>query len=735
MSALLLALALLAGLNAIAAGPTLAALGPRWRRLWPLVAPPVGLALLVVAAEVPSQFVGARVYGPWLAAGLLLAGVGTLVTFRRELRWRDLPWLGLPLAVLPLGLLPYFGEGLLTTLSEHNHDYVYYHALEQQLIEAGYGAGEGDASSLFDRLGWVLRRGGWRAGLPIAASVVASIGGLLPHQVDGSLWAVCHAMYPGAVLASFRLIAPRSSLLARVFVTVAAGASAPALLSLRMTFASHLASLPLFVLLWALTARGLHRRPAGLRLLAALVLAASISVLADAIPYLVALLGTAALARWRSIPRPSPQELALRFRPILLGVALVPFALHRVYLSIVSLTRTGYHGPAADFSADLPSLLGPALSVQGHLAQIEELPKLVTGAALGAATLAALVLLLSIQRVPAATRGAVGAPLLLSVVLAALAAPLGHAYPLWKLAITTGPFVLIGLAVGADRTPRRLGASMAALLLAGQAVTLVHACRFSTDSAHGVRRPHESLVRRVVEGGWTPYLVGHHDEADLAHEHALVYLFRAHGVVLRAHPHPRSYYWVSWPTPQLADGSPNTVAIVVRPDRAMVEGRALFETPIGTVIDVGGGYAANLALEEGFTPFEVEPGRRFTWSDRSARMRVELPWREGCLTAEARTIPDGTGRALVVDRHAVPDLAAEPDFTAALDTTEVPIGLDWDEVVLAGPGGPRVLGLSLGYAGRRVEPLVDARSIFVAFAGFRARPREHCERLAARPRP
>jgi hypothetical protein len=731
MITLLLAVGILASLQLIAGGPTLMALGPRWRDAWPLVAPPVGLALLVVVGEVPSQLVGARTWAPVCFALLVLAGVATLVLRRRDLRRRDLFFLALPVLVLPWTLLPYFSEPILTTLSEHNHDYVYYHALELQLLEGGYGAGEGDVASLFDRLGWVLRRGGWRAGLPIAGSAVAAVTGLLPHQVDGALWGLCHAMFPGAVLAATRLLVPRGSTLARTYVFVGALASGPALVTLRMTFASHLASLPLFVLLWALMFRGLRARAFGLRGLAALLLAASISILADALPYLLAMLAWALLVQWRlGAPRIPLERLAPRIGVVVGGIALVPFALWRIYLSIVSLTITGYHQPAAEFSATLPNLIGPALSLAAHPAQTEGLHPLAQATLLGAAGLGgAFVLLAAMRTRSAATRRAVGAPLLLSAVLALAAAPFGYAYPLWKLAITTSPFVLVALAAGFDRLARPIARRVGTWMLAGQAATVLYASLLVEVEPHGVRAMHEALVNRVIARSDAPYLVGHHGPDSVRHEHALVYLFRTRGSVLRANPHPSSYFWVSWPTPQLAAGDPGSVAIVVDPERAIVEGRALFDTPVGTVFDVDGGYAANVALLEGFEPYEHEPGRSFAWSDRSSRLAVELPLADGCLTAEARSIPDGTARSLVVAQHAVPEFSPVPDYEVPWQTIEAPLSLDWQEVVIIPPGGPNVQGASLRYAGIRAEPRVDARSIYFALAGFRVRSREDCAAL------
>ncbi len=326
MIALALALALLLLFSAVGAGPSLWLLGPRWRALWPAFAPIVGFALVVVLADVPSWFLPAWSYAWPLFGALAIASAVLLYRQRRELTRASLVLFVPPLALLPWALAPYLSLDAPTTLSEHNHDWMYYLNLEASLGQLAYRDSWSDTGDHFHDMGAVLRRGGWRAGISLAGSSVSAISGLAPHQVDGVLWGVLYACFPGAVHAAHRMLVPRASRASRAFVLASAALSGPALLLLRMSFASHLASLPLMTLLLPVAWRGLRARGPELRVLATLLLAASISVLADASPYL-AVLGLVLVLAARHAGHVPWSRLAPRAAWAFLAPAVVPFSI------------------------------------------------------------------------------------------------------------------------------------------------------------------------------------------------------------------------------------------------------------------------------------------------------------------------------------------------------------------------------------------------------------------------
>ncbi|MFO0683696.1 MAG: hypothetical protein U0234_16675 [Sandaracinus sp.] len=735
MIALALGLAMLALFSALGAGPSLALLGPRWRRLWPLVAPVVGFALVAVVGDAPSWRWTVASYAWPLLALLSATSVTLLVRHRREIERRDLALFALPALILPWSLAPYLATGTLTTLSEHNNDWAYYLGLESALRHAPYGAPWTDAGDLLTDMGAVLRRGGWRAGLSIVGTWLGALTGLLPHQVDGTLWGVLHASFAGATAAAHRLLVPRSSPRARAFVIASAVLSGPALLLLRMSFASHLAAMPLVVLGTALTSRALRARAASLRALALLLLAATITVLADASPYLIAmglgLVVSAVVGARIPLARVLP-----RAAWGLLAPALVPAALYRIVLSLRSLEVTGYRPPAAHFEAGIGIVLTTSLGQYVHEVPWGEISPVlllssVTGVVVGIAVLGRATLVRA-----RASRSALFSPLLVGLALVLACDLLRLDYPAWKIALTTSPLVTIALAAGLDRTRAR-GPAAATLLVGAQLVMLV----WSTVHAPppiGVLPVHEALVARLAHEPGRVYLMGHQGRVDgVAHEHALVYLFGQHDRPLHTTAHPASYYRVSWPAQELAIPDADEPLLVIALDRDAVldAGRPLFREGPFTVLRPAPGVApANVVYGEGILAPEHEPGRTFRWADAVARLWVDLPAEDACLVGDVRGIPDGDAPGLQVVTRPFARDTWEPIADRILTDEEVPIDHAWATRTLARSAGtPQAVEVTFVYLGRRRGERVDTRPIFFALGNLDVRRGAACPPRAGDP--
>jgi hypothetical protein len=727
MIALSIGLAMLALFTFLGAGPSLALLGPRARPLWPLVAPVVGFALVVVAGDLPSWWLPVPAYAWPLFALLATASLALLVTRRAELSVRALPWLAVPALALPWALAPYLRTGWLTTLSVHNHDWVYYLDLETALGRAGYGAPWTDTGDLFTDMGAVLRRGGWRAGLSIASAWLSGLSGLAPHQVDGTLWGVLHACLPGATLAAHRLVVPRASRRARAFVVLAAALSGPALLLLRMSFASHLAAMPLLALALPLAWRGLTSAGPSLRALAALLLAATITVLADASPYLGAMgIGLVLAARYgRDIPW---NRLGPRAGWALLAPALVPAALYRIVLSLRSLAVTGYHPPAARFDASLGLLTATSFGDYVHEVRWTEEPwplavLVLAGAGVGVALLA------NVSRVRArATRVALLAPLGVAATLM-LGCDLLHLdYPTWKIALTASPLVTLALAAALDRA-RRIGVFAGVILLAAQLATVAWAT-VRAPAPIGVLPLHEALAERLHDEPGRLHLMGHQGFVEgVGHEHALAYLFAQQRRSLHAVAHPASYYRVSWPTQDHAiptRGEPLRV-ITTDPDRVLHAGRALWRSgPFTVFAPAPGARVSSVSFDEGFLGPEREPERLFRWADAHAALTVDLPAGDACLAADLRGTPDGNAEGLRVRirPYLRETWTPAPD---ALGETIVPLSHDWTPRTIGWSGGrPQTIRIELDYLGQRGPERVDGRPIHIAVGNLAVRRGNAC---------
>ena len=711
-------------------------LGARYRGLWPLIAPVVGFAAVVVLGDVPSYFLGADTYAWPLLIALLLLNLGLLVKHRRVVVWRDARWSFLPLLVLPFALLPYLRMGVLTTLSEHNHDWVYYLNLETTLAHAGYGSSWADTGGLFHDMSCVLRRGGWRAGISIAGSFLGAVLRLRPHETGGAFWCVLYACFPSTALAAFSMLVPRASRDAHRFVFVMTAFSGPALLLLRMSFASHLASMPLFTLVACVTWRALRERAPHRRALAALLLAASISVLADGVPFLVSLLVALAFAAHR---RGTPwQRLMPRLGWGVLALALIPTSLFRIYRALLSLGVTGYHPPAARFDATLHALLPTLLGQHVHeieLAAWHHLPfiAVLSGCAV------ALWLGASLARLPSrSVRTGLATPLLVSIVLILCCDMMDMAYPAWKLALTASPFALFALAAALDRTPRAhlWGAALLGSQLLTVAYAVVHA-----PSPLGVLPMHMRLVQSLEAAPAELYLLGHHGSTSgVLHEHALAYLFAQNGQRLRAIPHPSSYLRISWPEDDFAvrNTERDVLVITTDEDRVIAENAEVIdrlgpseESPeLGefTVMALAPeSAAASINFAEGFLPREVEPTFAFRWSDAHASLYVDLPTPDSCVTGATRGTPDGDATGILMTTHAMAPHAYWGAPELVLARRVVPLALQWSRRTLArAEGTPRTVMIDMTYLGQRGEPRVDARPIHFAVGALALQRGEGC---------
>jgi hypothetical protein len=735
MIALSVGLATLALFSFLGAGPSLALLGPRARPLWPLVAPVVGFALVVVASDLPSWWLPVPSYAWPLFALLAATSLGLLLRHRRAFSPRALSWFLLPALLLPWALAPYLRTGWLTTLSEHNHDWICYLDLETALARGGYGASWTDTGDLFADMSAVLRRGGWRAGLSIASAWLSGLSGFAPHQVDGALWGVLHACLPGAVLAAHQLLVPRASRRARAFVLVSAAASGPALLLLRMSFASHLAAMPLLVVALPVAWRGLTSTGSTLRALAALLLAACITVLADASPYLAAMgVGLVLAARYgRDV---SWERLRARAYWAVLAPALVPAAIYRIVLSVRSLAVTGYHAPAARFDASLGLLAATSFGDHVHEVRWTEEPwplaaLVILGAGVGAAGLA------YVSRARArATRAALLAPLGVAATLM-LGCDLLHLdYPTWKIALTASPLVTLALAAALDRA-RRVGVVAGAILLATQIATVAWATVRAPDPI-GVLPMHEALAARLRDMPGRLHLMGHQGFVEgVGHEHALAYLFAQQRRTLHAVAHPASYYRVSWPAQDHAvpaRGEPLRV-ITTDPDRVLHAGRALFRSgPFTVFAPAPGARVSSVSFDEGFLGPEREPERLFRWADAHAALTVDLPAADACLAAELRGTPDGDAEGVRIRIRPFLRETWTPAPNALLGETIVPLDHDWTPRTIGWSGGrPQTVRIEFDYLGQRRAEHVDGRPIHMAFGNLSVRRGQACPSNDAPP--
>ncbi|GAB4204667.1 MAG: hypothetical protein OHK0013_19800 [Sandaracinaceae bacterium] len=715
-------------LAAVGAGPSLWLLGPRWREHWPLCAPIVGFALVVVLGDVPSWFLAAPAYAWPLLGALGIASAVLVHRHRREVSARSLRYLGLPAVLLPWALAHYLGRETLTTVSEHNNDWLYYLNLESALGRAGYGAPWLDTGDLFWDMGAVLRRGGWRAGISIAGSVLGAISGLAPHQVDGTFWGVLHACFPGSVLAAHHMLVPRASPRARLFVLASAVLSGPALLLLRMSFASHLAAMPLIVLAMPVTWRGLTTRGSGLRGLAALLLAAAITVLADASPYL-AMMGLALVIAARTMRGIPWARLCPRAAWGLLALALVPAALYRIFLSIRSLEVTGYHPPTARFDASLGSLLATALGQHVHEVRWSEEPSPSVVVVAAAGVVGCALVVVAGRTAARASRAGLFVPILVGGSLGLGTDLLDLDYPSWKLALTSSPFVTLVLAAGLERAPR-IGITLGALLLLVQAGTLVSATLRAPDVI-GVLPEHETLVERLESEPGHVYLMGHQGLlSGVAHEHALAYLLAQRGRRLHATAHPASYYRVSWPPQDLAirREDERLVVVTLDPERVLGAGRELFRSgPFVVLEPEPGARVSSLAYMSGFMDPEVEPDRVFRWADAQASLIVDLPAEDACLVADVRGTPDGNATGLRVVVRPLARLEWAPALDVVLSEEMVPLTYDWTPQVFARAGGlPQAVHVAIEYVGGRSAARVDQRPIHFALGNLAVRMGEAC---------
>lgn len=723
---ILAALAVFLVFFAAGAGLSVTLLGRRWRPLWPLTAPVAGFCALVVAAEIPSSLAGARTWGLPVLGAVLLANGWLAWRHRDGLRTDQWPWLLVSLPMLVLGVLPILGEGALTTVSVDNHDYFFYLALEQQLIEAGHLAPGVAGHSLLDRMADLLRVGGWRIGVCVVTAMLGGASGLAPHQLDGLVWSAMYAAVAPAAVATHALLVPRASRLSRLFVCAAAALSGPALMLMRMSFASHAVTMAIFPLTWVVMWRGLGQRPRGLRVLGAVLLAGAVSTLADATPLLAAL-GLAALGQRLLTAQPDARHRVLRRAGWgLAALALVPLALRRIYDSIVSLTVTGYHGPRTDETAASPSQLAPALMGFGQ-ASFEQVADQAIWIAVPAflAAAAGFLLLTQVHRLGRPQSSAVGSLVIVVLTLFLVMHLMETVYPRYKFALSLHLFAVPVVAALLDRLGtrwRRPAIGFGLLVLGVQLVTVMPKALAEEGHEVGIRRRHLLVVERLVElSPDVVHLVGTAaSPRGLADEHALLYLLRVHGIEARTQPHPHNYLRVKEP--------PFEGWRRYRPD----EGRQLLVVPHGeqwpfgeealyadddfAVYEAATAAPFHLSFPEGWHPVEQEPGRVFRWAEREATLVYEAPSPGWCLGLEARTAARTDVAHVMV--------AFENGKTAGTRVFEVEE--HWRRLVLPAASVDEPVSLSLRFVGAGVRLPDDGRDLLYAVGNPRRLPPEEC---------
>lgn len=723
---ILTGLAVFLVLFASGAGLSVALLGHRWRGLWPLTAPVVGFCALVVAAELPSSLAGARTWGAPVL-GAVLALNGWLVWRRRhELRTNQWPWLLVALPMLVIGLLPLLGEGALTTVSVDNHDYFFYLALEQQLIEGSHLAPPVVGLSLIDRMADLLRFGGWRIGVCVVTAMLGGASGLAPHQLDGLVWSAMYATVAPAAVATHTLLVPRASLPSRLFVCVAAAFSGPALMLMRMSFASHAVTMSLFPLTWVVMWRGLGQRARGLRVLGALLLAGAVSTLADATPLLAAL-GLAALGQRLVTAQPEARGRVLRRAGWgLAALAFVPLALYRIYLSLVSLTVTGYHGPRTDETAASPSQLAPALMGFGQASfeQIADLSWWLAAPAFVAAA-AGFLLLTQVHRLRRPQGSAVGSLVLVVLLLFLVMHLMETVYPRYKFALSLHLFAVPVLAALFDRLAarwRRPAIGFGLLVLAVQLITVMPKALAEEGHEIGIRGRHLQVVERVV--ALSPDVVHLRGTAasprGLADEQALVYLLRVQGIDVRTLPHPHSYLRIKQRPDEgwrrFDPGKGKQLVIVSGGDQWPLGGKPLHADENFAVYDASEAAPFHLSFPAGWYPPEQEPGRAFRWADRAATIVYEAPSPGWCLSLEARTAARADSAHLVV----------ESENGASVGARIFEVGEHWKRLTLPAASVDEPVALSLRFVGEGVRLPDDGRDLLYAVGNPRLVGPEEC---------
>jgi hypothetical protein len=644
---LLSGLAAAALLWAAGAGYAAWAVGRRWAWSWPALAPVWGLALLVVASDVPSFFLGARTWA-WPLALPVYGGSAVLLAVHRD-RLRQGQW-WLLLAAVPsllVALWPMLRAGAVTTLSRGNHDYAFYEALAQGLVQRGYGADTYDPLLAPDATAWILRHGGWRSGL---SQVTACVGVLLRrplHEVDGLLWAAAFASLPGAAAWALGLVRPRPSRAAQALVLAATALGSPALLLLRDTYASHLASLPLLLVWAAGLLRALSTGSPGLLATCVVTLGASLSILADGAPLLVALWGSATGLLALSRPWARGRILSRAVAAGALGVAVVPFMVTRMLWQLQSLSLTGYVGARGASaggvdapSGDLLQLLPPLLLLGTRpIVALREQPAWLGGVVLAGALCIAFLLgrLQGLRGLPKVLVGAVAGSY---VLLLGLLQFTSHHYPAWKLALSVGTFipVLAGLAV--ERGGRWTAGALATGWTLALAVTWAHDER-TLPARTGIQVEQVELMRRLDRLQGDLHMVGTvGSEATLAWSLPLSLLASERGRPLHQSHHRYSYFTLSPPTRLPLHDGRREYAVVLSEAESDVEGPLLFQSGPVQVRDVTGPgrRALNFGyVEQGWFDPERDLERRYRWSRQSSAVRADFHGR-GCWEMEVRSL-------------------------------------------------------------------------------------------------
>ncbi|HCF60551.1 MAG TPA: hypothetical protein DFS52_21455 [Myxococcales bacterium] len=649
MASFLLGIALLLLLAALGAGPTLALLPARWSRHWPIVAPIVGLCLLIVASDAPGYFLPSRTYGPPLILFLLTLSLG--LAWRLRARARPLCWAALVpvLPLLAIGVWPIGREGILTTLGFRNHDYLFYTLVELQLLKWPQSLPDWLQRAPAEHFAAVARLGGWRMGLPFVSANLCALLRLLPHQLDGTLWAALYALFPGTVATAHALIVPRASRQARLGLLLLASLSGTSLTLLRIDAASQLAATLVLLLIWGIGWRALGARPRGMRALAGLLIAGLASLLHESAPFLL-LLAINLVLSLRLTRRLAWGAIGKRLAWAVLAVALMPFTLLRALQAAQNLNRGAF---GQWFGGELISLFPSAFGMgTGSPGVLEEVPAAVRALTV-VGGLAGAALLLQSHRLRQPQRALVTSLSGGVVLLLGLLPLTGITYFGGKLAMTFHPFALVGAAAVADRLgPGHRGVTRAlvGLLLAGNLAWITAFALQRERPDFGIKAEHLRLLEALRHHPGPVFLTGNLESPTPDPEHVAGYL-------LALLERPASHRFHKWSYFQSVRFEPRAPALDGRPELALVwkpgafaeelvRGKRVFETESFALYDLSrhGSHVVSAAFEQGWHELEREPGsgRTYRWAAQEAKLRLDWVPPGLCLGLDVRP-PPGSG--------------------------------------------------------------------------------------------
>jgi hypothetical protein len=695
MAPFLLSFAVILLLGLLGAGPTLALLSSRWRPWWPAIAPVVGLCVLVVASDALGYFLASRTYGPPLILFLLTLSLGLAFRFRARMRPMRLLALAPLLPLLVVGIWPVAREGILTTLGFRNHDYLFYTLVELQLLKWPQSLQGWLQRSPAEHFAAVARLGGWRMGLPFVSANLCALFRLLPHQLDGCLWAALYALFPGTVAAAHGMIAPRASRAARVGVILFAALSGTSLTLLRIDAASQLAATLVLLLIWAVGWRALSSRSRGMCALTALLIAALASLLHEAAPFLL-LIALSLIFSVRAARRLPWPVLGKRLAWAGAALALMPFTLVRALEAAKNLNRGAF---GQWFGGELISLFPLAFGMgTGSPGVLEEVPPAIRALTV-IGGLAGAALLLQSHRLHQPHR-ALATSLAGGIVLLLGLLPLTNvSYFGGKLVMTFHPFALILAMVIADRlalTHRGWALALVGILAAGSIGWLGTYALQRARPDYGVKAEHLRVSEALRHRDGPVFIAGNLEAPTPDPEHVLGYLLATIERPVSHRFHKDSYFnSVGFePAAPALDGRPE-LAVVWKPGafaESLVRGRQVVETEHFAVFDLSrpGSYVASLSFEDGWHELEHDRDskRDYRWAAHGAKLRIGWAPSGSCLGLEARLPPGSADADLLVNSG-----AGARRFGIGADWTHVvlPLEGDWPELLLSPLSPPRAL--------------------------------------------